>query len=84
MSEVLHEGFRVLNPELPAAFRSESLHRLDVLVHSVVCPQPFALRRMAHEHLDFAIDLLTYVDVRRRCDRLPRIGIACFDRIAIV
>ena len=84
MPAMLHKRLRILHADLPAALRAESLHRLDVFIHAVMRPQPVALRRMAHEHLDLAIDLLGHIDIRRRRDQLARVRIARFDRIAIV
>ena len=73
-------GERVMLP----AFGTVPLHGLDILIHTVMRPQPFALRRMAREHLDLAIDLPADVDLRRRHRQLSSIRVAALDRIAIV
>ncbi len=84
MPAVLYEGLRISDADLASAFGAEAFHRFNVLVDAVVRPQPFALRRMANQHADFAIELFAYIDVSRRLDELARVRVAAFDRITIV
>ena len=84
MSAVLHESLGVGDADFAAALRGVAFHGFDVFVHAVVCPQPFALRCVASEHLRLRVDLPADVDVRRGRRQLERVRVAVLDGAAIV
>ena len=62
MTAMLDEGFGRGRGRLPAAHGRMAPHRIEVLVHAVMGPEPFPLAGVAGEHLRLAIEAADDVD----------------------
>lgn len=67
---MLAKAFRCANANRLAPHRAMLLHCFNVLIHSMVRPQPLALTGVTCEHVDLPIKHIRNIDQHRRLNHL--------------